>query len=68
MPRCEEPGGTVTARDAVRHALDGFPGPVLLGFPSGHTVRESLTVPFGVDARVITGGRPGLTIDEAACE
>ena len=37
LPRCDEPGGSPTARDTVRLVLDGFPGPMLYGLRSGHT-------------------------------
>lgn len=66
MPNCDEPSGGPTARDTVRAALDGFPGPVLFGVPSGHGTGETVTVPFGVLTRVVTGSRPGLMIEEAA--
>lgn len=66
MPRCDEPSGTPTARDTVRAALEGFPGPVLFGVPSGHATSESVTLPFGVTARVVTGRRPRLVIEESA--
>lgn len=66
LPRCDEPGGTVTAKATVHAALRDFPGPVLFGLPSGHTPGELVTVPFGVEARVMTSARPGLVIDEAA--
>jgi muramoyltetrapeptide carboxypeptidase len=66
MPNCDEPGGAFTARDTVRKALIGFPGPVLFGVPSGHHGGESVTLPFGVRTRVVTGARPGLIIEEAA--
>jgi muramoyltetrapeptide carboxypeptidase len=67
LPRCDEPGGTVTAKDAILDALAGFPGPVLLGFPSGHTTSPLVTLPFGVEARVVASGpAPRLVIDEPA--
>lgn len=66
MPKCDEPGGSPAARDTVRAALEGFPGPVLFGVPSGHATGESVTLPFGVRARVVTGRRPKLIIEEAA--
>lgn len=66
MPRCDEAGGTPAARDVIADVLDGFPGPVLFGFPSGHTKTPLLTLPFGVDARVQAGPRPALVFDEAA--
>ena len=66
MPKCDEPGGAVTVIDAVRSALDGFPGPVLFGVPSGHTAGEMVTLPFGVQTVVVTGSRPRLVVEEAA--
>ena len=66
MPGCDEPGGCPTARDAISGPLNGFPGPVLFGFPSGHTTGPCWTVPLGVTARVVGNLRPRLVIEEAA--
>jgi muramoyltetrapeptide carboxypeptidase len=66
LPECDEPGGTPSARDTVRAALQGFPGPVLFGLKSGHGPGPTVTLPLGAHCRVITGDRPGLVIDEAA--
>ena len=66
LPRCDEPGGSPTARDTVRSVLAGFPGPILFGLPSGHTDGPTLTLPFGVRARLVAGPRPALIIEEAA--
>ncbi len=66
LPQCDEPGGMPTARDTVRKALDGFPGPVLFGVPSGHASGESVTLPFGVRTRVVTSAHPRLIVEEAA--
>jgi len=68
LPRCDEPGGGVTARDVVRDSVIGFRGPVLFGFPSGHTTTPLVSLPFGVSTTVIADptGRPRLVIDEAA--
>lgn len=65
-PRCDEPGGTYTARGAVAAALENFGGPVLFGLPSGHTISPALTLPLGVRARVETTPSPKLVIEEAA--
>jgi hypothetical protein len=46
--------------------LNGFPGPVLFGFPSGHTTGPCWTLPLGVTTRVIANQRPRLVIEEAA--
>jgi muramoyltetrapeptide carboxypeptidase len=69
LPNCDEPGGGMDARTAVREALADFPGPLLFGLPSGHTAGATLTLPLGVRARVVaTHGRPALVIEESAVE
>jgi muramoyltetrapeptide carboxypeptidase len=68
LPRCDEPGGDMTARSIVAELFEDFSGPVLFGFPSGHTVGPAMTLPFGVSCRVIGGGRPRLIIEESAVE
>lgn len=66
LPRCDEPGGSPTARVVVEELTQGFRGPILYGLPSGHTAGPTLTLPFGVRARVLTTPRPALIIEEAA--
>lgn len=66
LPRCDEPGGSPTAREVVEELTRGFRGPILYGLPSGHTSGPTLTLPFGVRARVLTTPRPSLVIEEAA--
>jgi muramoyltetrapeptide carboxypeptidase len=66
LPRCDEPGGTVTGKSVVADALRDFPGPVLFGFPSGHTTTTLVTLPFGVHTRVIGGTAPSVVIVESA--
>lgn len=66
MPRCDEPGGAVRAKDTVRDALSDFPGPVLFGFPSGHATSPLVSVPLGVHVHVHGGPQPRLVFDEAA--
>jgi muramoyltetrapeptide carboxypeptidase len=68
MVGCDEPGGEPTALDTVRRLLEGFPGPVLFGFPSGHTRGPAMTLPLGVTARVIGGHHPALVIEEPAVQ
>ncbi len=65
FPRCDEPNGGPAIRDVLRDFVRGFPGPVLYGFPSGHTSGASWTIPIGVGARVL-GDRGSLVIEEAA--
>jgi len=66
LPRCDEPAGDPTARAVMADLFEDFPGPVVIGFPSGHTVTPAMTLPFGVRARVIADARPRLVIEEAA--
>jgi muramoyltetrapeptide carboxypeptidase len=66
MRGCDEPGGAVTARHVISRLTAGFPGPVLFGFPSGHTSGPCWTLPFGVDVRVESTPRPLLVVEEPA--
>jgi muramoyltetrapeptide carboxypeptidase len=66
MPGCDEPGGEPSVQDALRSALEGFRGPIVIGFPSGHTVGPTWTLPLGVRVRVVARDRPRLVIEEAA--
>ncbi len=66
MPGCDEPAGTPGVRDTVRDLLDGFPGPVLYGFPSGHTLGATWTLPLGVQVRVEARGVARLVVEESA--
>ena len=42
--------GEPTARAVMADLFADFPGPVLIGFPSGHTTGPAMTLPFGVRA------------------
>lgn len=66
LPGCDEPAGKPKVREVVGNLVANFLGPVLFGLPSGHTPSPTLTIPFGVTARVETGTTPGLVIEEAA--
>jgi muramoyltetrapeptide carboxypeptidase len=68
LPRCDEPGGEPTARAVVADLVRDFPGPVLFGFPSGHSAGSVLTVPLGVRVRVRAGRHPGVIVEEAGVE
>ncbi len=68
LPRCDEPGGGPVALSVVSDQLADFPGPVLAGFPSGHTTSPQIALPFGVRARVVTGRNPCLVVEESAAE
>ncbi len=65
LPNCDETGGTVTGRGVVADALADFSGPVLFGFPSGHTTTPLVTLPFGVHVRVVGGSTPTVVVEES---
>jgi muramoyltetrapeptide carboxypeptidase len=66
FPSCDEPGGAHAIRDVLAEFVHDFAGPVLFGFPSGHTTGPTWTLPFGVRARVVSAPRPAVTIEESA--
>jgi len=67
LPRCDEPGeGGLAIKDVIADLLADFRGPVLFGLPSGHTNGATITLPFGVRARIVTGDEPAVIIEEAA--
>jgi muramoyltetrapeptide carboxypeptidase len=68
FPRCDEPGGSPTARGALADALADFPGPIVFGFPTGHVDGPAMTMPLGVRARLVAGATTRLIIEEAAVE
>jgi muramoyltetrapeptide carboxypeptidase len=66
FPGCDEPGEQLRGRDTLAALARDFAGPVLYGFPAGHTPGAAFTLPFGILARVVTGPRPALVIEEPA--
>lgn len=66
FPGCDEPGGDPAIRDVLREFTAGFAGPVLFGFPSGHTAGPTWTLPFGVRAEIVGDAAPAVVITEAA--
>ena len=68
MRGCDEPDGRITAADAVRDSLHDFHGPVLFGFPSGHTTGPCWTLPLGALVRVVGSASPAVVIEEPAVE
>lgn len=65
---CDEPRGEPSAKGVLRALLKDFDGPVVHGFPSGHTRGALVTLPFGVRARVAADGNPRVIIEEAGVE
>ena len=68
FPGCDEPGGEPAIKDVVHEFMKAFRGPVLFNFPSGHTTGATWTLPFGVNAEVISKPTPSIRILEAAVE
>lgn len=57
-----------TAKSVILEMLSDFQGPILFGFPSGHTSGPMLTLPLGVRVTVISDPYPRLIVEEAAVE
>jgi muramoyltetrapeptide carboxypeptidase len=68
MRDCDEPGGRVTAAGAIRDSLQDFHGPILFGFPSGHTTGPCWTLPLGALVRVVGAPAPAVVVEEPAVE
>lgn len=65
MRNCDEAKGPLTSRHVIERMTADFPGPVVIGFPSGHTAGPCWTLPLGVPVRVVTRPRPRLVVEEA---
>jgi muramoyltetrapeptide carboxypeptidase len=65
---CDEPGGDYTGRSTMADLFRDFPGPVVFGFPSGHTTGPLVTLPLGVRVRVAANAQPRVIVEEAAVE
>jgi muramoyltetrapeptide carboxypeptidase len=70
LPRCDEPSGDLTARAVMADLFEDFQGPVVIGFPTGHTAGPAMTLPLGVRVRVVAParGQPKLIVEESAVE
>jgi muramoyltetrapeptide carboxypeptidase len=66
FPRCDEPSGAPTIREVLGDLFADFPGPVLVGVPTGHVDGPAATLPLGVHARVVGASPPRLVIEESA--
>ena len=66
LPRCDEPDGGPTGLSVFADHFHDFGGPVLAGFPTGHSTTPLISVPLGVAVRVIGRGAPMLVVDDAA--
>ena len=68
MRGCDEVGGQHAIRDVLTELTKTFSGPVLFGFPSGHTTGPSWSLPLGVRVRVTTSPHPSLIVEESPVE
>jgi muramoyltetrapeptide carboxypeptidase len=65
MRACEEASGSPTARDVAMSFAGDVPGPVIFGFPAGHTTGPCWTLPLGVRVRVSTSPHPSVLVEES---
>ena len=65
MRGCEGPAGAPTTRDVIRALTSDLAGPVLFGFPAGHTSGPVWTLPLGVRVRVQSHPRPSIRVEES---
>ncbi|MGE0591440.1 MAG: LD-carboxypeptidase [Vicinamibacterales bacterium] len=65
MRGCDERSGAVRAHDVIARVAEEFGGPVLTGFPSGHTTGSAWSLPFGVDVTVEAVTAPRIIIEES---
>jgi muramoyltetrapeptide carboxypeptidase len=54
-----------TVEDVLSAVAAECPGPVLTGFPSGHTAGPCWTLPLGVRVRVVTNPRAAVIVEES---
>lgn len=65
MRGCDEGPNQPCALDVIRTFARDFPGPVISGFPSGHTTGPCWTLPLGVRVRVVTAPRAAIVVEES---
>jgi muramoyltetrapeptide carboxypeptidase len=68
MRGCDELDGKLKIKDLLPELLEDFGGPVLAGFPSGHTTGPCWSLPLGVRITVRAGDRPAIVIEESPVE
>ncbi|HXE81505.1 MAG TPA: LD-carboxypeptidase [Vicinamibacterales bacterium] len=66
FPGCDEP--SFSARDTLAELFASFTGPVVYGLPVGHVDGPALTIPLGVQVRVVAGSSARVIVEEAAVE
>ena len=68
MRGCDEAVGQPGALDVIRTFAGDVEGPVIAGFPSGHTTGPCWTLPLGVRVRVVTSPRASVIVEESPVE
>jgi muramoyltetrapeptide carboxypeptidase len=67
MPGCaQHPDQGYTIQDLLRSVLADFDGPILFGFPTGHSSGPNAIVPFGVTAELALDSDPTFRLMEPA--
>jgi muramoyltetrapeptide carboxypeptidase len=65
MRACDEASGAPTARDVAAHFAADVPGPVIFGFPAGHSTGPCWTLPLGVRVQVKTTPDAAIVVEES---
>jgi muramoyltetrapeptide carboxypeptidase len=65
MRGCDEPSGAPAARDVAAAFARDIPGPVIFGFPAGHTTGPCWSLPLGVRVQVRTRPDPVVIVEES---
>ena len=65
MRGCDEASGTPRACDVAAAFAADVPGPVIFGFPAGHSTGPCWTLPLGVRVRVKTFPQPSVLVEES---
>lgn len=68
MRGCDETNGQPCALDVIRSFASDCQGPVITGFPSGHTTGPCWTLPLGVRVRVVTTPHAAVVVEESPVE
>jgi muramoyltetrapeptide carboxypeptidase len=68
MRACDEANGQASALDVIRGLTTECEGPIITGFPSGHTTGPCWTLPLGVRVRIVTAPRPAVVVEESPVE
>ena len=68
MRGCDEANGQPCALDVIRGLAGDCEGPIVAGFPSGHTAGPSWTLPLGVRVRIVTAPHAAVVVEESPVE